>query len=329
MSSAAIVTTLKNQGASLLTFVEYHLAIGFSKIYLMFDDPEDPDQHLVSRIPGVEVSLCDDQIREKWKTLHKYQKYGAHIDMEVRARQTLNAELAMQYALSDGMNWLLHIDSDELFWISDSTIHPHLDRLGEIGLVSVKYHNFEAIPEKENIENCFLEVNTFKKPSKLLTKQGIDRNNLWPSNRKYFNFYSNGKSMCQVREDMVPGDVHKWSSKTEHIFTSSFYHPAILHYSCCGYQNFENKFKKLIDNGSTGVEFGVAIKDNGFTLDHDAITAFRQGDESAARDIYRNRVMLPPEEIKFFEERGLIERCHIGSRIESVLPTSSQPSLKH
>jgi len=45
MASAAIVTTLKSQGPSLLTFVQYHLAKGFERIYLMFDDPLDPDQN--------------------------------------------------------------------------------------------------------------------------------------------------------------------------------------------------------------------------------------------------------------------------------------------
>ncbi len=315
MSSAAIVTTLKNQGASLITFVEYHLAIGFSKIYLMFDDPEDPDQYLVSEIPGVEVFVCDKQIRDRWQSLHKYKKYGGYAETEVRARQTLNAELAMQCARSDNIDWLLHIDSDELFWISDATIHPHLDRLRQTGIVSARYYNFEAVPEAENIENYFLEVNAFKKPGKLLRKEGIDRNKYWPEGRKYFNFYANGKSMCQVREDMVPGDVHKWSSKTEHIYTSSFYHPCVLHYSCCGYQNFKNKFKKLIDNGSVGEEFGVAVKDHGFALDYDAISAYLRDDEEAARAIYRNRVMLPSEERTRLEKHGLIQMCDISSKI--------------
>ena len=36
--TAAIVTTLKQPGPSLASFLKYHSAIGFSRIFLFFDD---------------------------------------------------------------------------------------------------------------------------------------------------------------------------------------------------------------------------------------------------------------------------------------------------
>lgn len=316
MASAAIVTTLKSQGPSLLTFVRYHLGIGFSKIYLMFDDPTDPDQQLVQGIPGVEVIACDQALREKWRSLYKFRQYSEYIDTEVRARQALNAELAMQKALNEGIEWLLHIDSDELYWVPEKSIDPHLKRLEEMEIVSARYLNFEAIPNTEEVDDYFLEVTKFKKPKKMLTKQGIDIATLWPRDRKYFNFYTNGKSMGRVRHDMVPNDVHKWSSKTEYISVSSFYQPCILHYSCCGYKYFESKFKKLVENGSVGIEFGVAVKDKGFSLDYDSLSAYLNKDEETARQIYRNRVMMAEKDVALLEQHGVVMHCDIKTKFE-------------
>jgi len=317
MADAAIVTTLKSQGPSLLTFVNYHLAIGFSKIYLMFDDPNDPDRFLVQGIPGVEAIACDQSLREQWKPLHKFRQYGNHIEAEVRARQVLNAELAMQKALVEEIDWLLHIDSDELYWVPEESIDPHLARLEEMGVVSARYLNYEAIPHTESIDNYFLEVTKFKKPRKLLGKQEIDIGKIWPRNRKYFNFYVNGKSMARVRDDMVPNDVHKWTSKTEYISVSRFYQPCILHYSCCGYQYFESKFKKLADNGNVGIEFGVSVKEKGFSLDYDALSAYLNKDEKTALQIYRDRVMMSEEAIVLFEQQGVVLHCDIKTKLNA------------
>jgi len=189
--------------------------------------------------------------------------------------------------------------------------------LNEMGILSARYYNFEAIPDKEHIENYFLEVTKFKKPKKMLAKQGIDIDSSWPSDRKYFNFYNNGKSMGKVRSDMVPNDVHKWSSKTEHIPISSFYQPCILHYSCCGYRYFESKYKKLTDNGNVGIEFGVSIKDKGFSLDYDSLSAYLNGDDETARQIYRDRVMMSEDAIIRLEQQGVVLHCDIKSKFET------------
>ena len=317
MSSAAIVTTLKYQGPSLITFVEYHLAIGFERIYLMFDDPMDPDQDLVAAIPGVKVLPVDEGIKAQWQSLYKYKQYGPHINTEVRARQTLNAELALNMALQEGIEWILHIDSDELLWLSQSTIHTHLERLAEQEIICASYMNYEAVPDKEEVSNYFLEVTAFKKPRRLLEKQGVDVNALWQLPRKYFNFYNNGKSMCRVRQDMVPHDVHKWRSRSEHISTARYFHPAILHYACCGYDSFKSKFEKLINTGNKAEEFGVSMKDKGFTVDYDATMAYLQHDESRAREIYRNQVMLDTESIESYITAGVMERIDISSRLKT------------
>ena len=267
----------------------------------------------MSGIEGVQVVPVDNVIVEKWKSLRKYRQYGPFIETEVRARQTLNAELALKMALEEGIDWLLHIDSDELFWIPQPSITSHLTSLASEEIVSARYINFEAVPHQQEVTDYFLEVGAFKKPRKLLAKQGINVEELWQERRKYFNFYNNGKSMCRVRPDMVPNDVHKWRSWQHHIHTTSFYYPCILHFSCCGYQYFESKFRKLVDNGSEATEFGVSMKDKGFSIDYDATMAYRANDLKKAMEIYQNRIMMSEEKINHYVSCGIMERIDIAS----------------
>ena len=319
MTSAAIVTTLKGQGPSLKTFVNYHLSIGFEKIYLMFDDPLDVDIELVSDIQGVEAVAIDNAAREKWKSLKKFKQYEAHIDSEVRARQTLNAEMGLNMAKGDGIDYLLHIDSDELFWPRENTIHPHLQRLVKEEIISARYINFEAVPAQYDIEDYFLEVSAFKKSRALLAKQNIEVNDHWREKRKYFNFYNNGKSMCKVRDDMVPGDVHLWKSRESYIKTAKFYYPTILHYSCAGYQFFKTKYSLLLDNGYVASVFGKTDqKQKGFAVDYYATMAYRDGNEDKAKRIYENQVLMDQDKIDHYVDLRIMEQLDVPARIKNL-----------
>ena len=315
MQSAAIVTTIKHQGASLETFVRYHLSIGFGRIYLMFDDPSDRDQERISGYPEVKAIPVDQTIRDKWQTFHQYPRYDGHTEREVRARQALNAEMAMGMALEEGYDWLLHIDGDELFWPGEPSISKHLESLASEGLDVVKYFNQEGVPTLENIDDYFLQVKHFKKPRKLLAKQGINVKEIWQEPARYFNFYTNGKSMSRVRQDMVPNDVHEWRSKTGPVKSARFYYPAILHYSCCGYQFFKAKFQKHMDYNSDGTRFGITLRDRGFHLDYDALMAYKSGNETEARRLYRQHMMLSEESLERYKSAGLIQTVDVPGRI--------------
>ncbi len=316
MSSAAIVTTLKSQGPSLVTFVNYHLNLGFKRIYLMFDDPTDPDQELVSNIDGVTAIPVDDNTKKQWESLSKFERYGQHTGKEKRARQTLNAQLGLMMAMEEGIDWILHIDADELFWPGRNSLDTHLDTLIKDEVIAVRYFNFEAVPSTHEIGDYFLEVNAFKKPRKLLEKLNIDLSQHWQEKRKYFNFYNNGKSMCRVREDMVPNDVHKWRSRQHYIKTARYYYPCILHYSCCGYNFFKKKYQLVLANGFDGTVFGKStLKERGFTMDYNALMAYKNGEEERGREIYANHVMLDEERVQHYCDLKIIERIDVPGRM--------------
>ena len=62
----AIVTTLKQPGPSLASFLRYHLAIGFSRIFLFFDDPSDPYIEMARKFRHVRIIKNDAHLRRKW-----------------------------------------------------------------------------------------------------------------------------------------------------------------------------------------------------------------------------------------------------------------------
>eukprot|EP01126_Amoeba_proteus_P008294 TRINITY_DN1305_c0_g2_i13.p1 TRINITY_DN1305_c0_g2~~TRINITY_DN1305_c0_g2_i13.p1 ORF type:complete len:100 (-),score=10.03 TRINITY_DN1305_c0_g2_i13:561-860(-) len=53
--SAGIVTTLKGAKSTLESWLYYHLSIGFDKIFLFFDDPNDPSIQLCERFDESKV----------------------------------------------------------------------------------------------------------------------------------------------------------------------------------------------------------------------------------------------------------------------------------
>ena len=161
---AAICTTLRNAGPVLDSFVAYHLAIGFERLYLFFDDPSDPDLPRASLHAAVTAIPNDARLREHWRSLPQYPEQSAFIDSEVMARQVLNTEFAMELARPDGFNWLLHIDADELFYSPLQSAAEHFEQVERQQLETVVYLNYEAIPERDEIGDFFREVDLFKVP---------------------------------------------------------------------------------------------------------------------------------------------------------------------
>lgn len=155
---SAIVTTIRCNPAHyepVLSFVAYHLSIGFSHIYVFIDHSSNNGlldllirkftaQFVTVFLRTVELEAMQ---REKCSTFKDLEPYFC----EVPARQTVNAEYAYVIA-SEQFKWLLHIDIDELFYISGdsgdlqfSRVDDHFDYLDSLGVKSMTYVNHEGM----------------------------------------------------------------------------------------------------------------------------------------------------------------------------------------
>lgn len=293
-----IVTTLRN-AVALESFTRYHLAIGFDHIFLFFDDPNDPQIHDFENHSQITVIRGDDDLRRKWIESRSYKTFEIvrrFLDREIMARQILNVEIAMNLAVEKKIDWILHIDSDELFYSPDQSVKKHFQELEKSKINHAVYPNYEAVPEKINIDNPFKEVTLFK-----INRDCVDDgqfSDLQISSIKsvpqladrFFLFYTNGKAAARVSEGLLAGGVHRFFSlgvpcKRERI----------LHYACCGFENFWNKYRTLghFDDRWFGwIDIKVIEP---FHLDARDIVA--KGDRNLAREFYTKRVMISDKKI--------------------------------
>ena len=212
--------------------------IGFSKIYFFFDDVEDDfkkeDYELMQAAESytgfVKVVHCS----SKWfKQMQQeaspstWKLYGDYLTSDLIARQVLAVEQAIQLSCNDAMDWILHIDIDELiYWpplsngVSQlaknvardwfSRIPPHID--------GVRFYNAEAAPENCELMGAagdyFQEISLFKvNPSLIGSTFSSTLRECWPRKRAYFTAYQNGKSAVRCQRNIIPKGSHGFERK--------------------------------------------------------------------------------------------------------------------
>eukprot|EP00457_Paulinella_chromatophora_P006098 gb/GEZN01006116.1/.p1 GENE.gb/GEZN01006116.1/~~gb/GEZN01006116.1/.p1 ORF type:complete len:550 (+),score=80.92 gb/GEZN01006116.1/:40-1650(+) len=178
-SHAAIVTTVRHPPpGSLLQWLCYHTRLGFEHIFVFLDDPtEESTAIIVTSFDPARVTLVrNDQhllraVRERNSTV--YARYGPFGPAEVMARQLINADYAAHllrkmYTPTNAfhakkIDWLLHIDVDELFYVGPSfSIVSHFAKLKKQGFMSAVYLNYEAVAEQAE-SNFFQDTTLFKR----------------------------------------------------------------------------------------------------------------------------------------------------------------------
>ena len=214
-----IVCQVRDASTRIESFVKYHLKVGFAMIYLYFDDCGEIDDAEKARRAGgdkVQIRFRDANLVEEWSTLVGWDKLKAFAHGDVQVRQMLNALHALKRARSDRLDWLLHIDSDELFYPGEEakTIHDHFSDLDKTNCGVFTYYNYEAVPEEDTEEDPFRTVTLFKR-SLAVVPPDIDEGILdfWRSrspNNEVFLFYQNGKSAVRCSRSAVPASVHVW-----------------------------------------------------------------------------------------------------------------------
>ena len=257
-ASVAIVTTVAGMSAPMLRrWIRHHRKMGFSRVYLFFDDVDGDfteRDHAVMRAAaaytGFVVTVhCTrgwyQELQHGVATATTWARYCEFISSDLIARQVLAVEQAVQMACDDGLDWILHIDIDELLhWPTlDTTaagiaadiaprwfarIPEHVDAVRFLNLEaapeSVELGDgddggigddldcdvlLEAGPRRPGTGDCFREISLFKvNPSSLGSRfHSLMRRN-WPKGRAYFTAYKNGKTAVRCQRDVIPKGSH-------------------------------------------------------------------------------------------------------------------------
>lgn len=321
--NAAIVTTLVNSEKVIESFVNYHIQIGFKRIFLFFDDPLDTSIDKVKYLGAVTVIRNDDTLKARWLKTSQFLLFESKmelIDGEVMARQMLNMEVGCQMAREEGINWILHIDVDELFYSPHQSVSEHFADLTKRDIAYCQYMNYEGIPEKVLMEDFFKEVTLFRKNmSDFSLLQHIRYRARWQG--RFFHYYQNGKMAAKICKIVGPGihsfaldrsvKMNLWTTiqMTSHKFGSwlgiggPLKKPVILHYPVCGFEHFWNKYITLGD--FDGKWFG---RYDVLPFHKAASCAVAQMDVEQARDFYEKKVMMDEESIASLLKGGLLIR---------------------
>ncbi len=104
-------TTVKAPLPQVLAFVAHHLGLGAQRVWLFFDDPDDPAAAAVEGLSGVRVVRCDDgHWRKNGTGKGEKTRPEAH-----QVRQSQNVGAVYRRTTLD---WLVHLDIDEFIWPS-------------------------------------------------------------------------------------------------------------------------------------------------------------------------------------------------------------------
>src|SRR5258707_6040459 len=112
----AIAITVKDCKPYLDIFLHHHFSIGFDHIFLFLDDPSSETVNPGINNAKITVIKNDKELQMQWEKLRSYRHFGEFTQTECMARQILNVDVALKMALELKIDWLLHIDIDELFY---------------------------------------------------------------------------------------------------------------------------------------------------------------------------------------------------------------------
>jgi hypothetical protein len=173
---------------------------------------DDPDEAGVCIIPS------DDRI-----SINPGSQYG-HGSTHARMmhRQQINANRTIDLCCSAGIEWMFHIDSDELIMNCTGISR---DQMLATGVGQLRCVNHEIWPVW-NADNPFRECHLFKL-----------------NGRMVFNSYINGKSAVRVSRSVTATGAHRFQGFEGKSCAANDI--VILHYGCATYEIWRKKYERL------------------------------------------------------------------------------------
>ena len=210
-TNIGIVSMIK-QPKNLDTWLQKHRAIGIRHFYIRLEDTPE---------------LLDFLHDQSDVTLHVGKGTGVNEYTEIQKRQNVWVDDALKLAENDniGVEWLIHIDGDELLEGDLHQIQDFPDSVRTFWMQNVEAR-YERVPEKE--DNCFSAkcfINCAEHPDKCVS-------------------YGNGKGGGRVATDVSANGPHRFkSSKSDS--DENIDGIVVQHYESCDFEQYKQKFQRL------------------------------------------------------------------------------------
>jgi hypothetical protein len=161
----AITYTVKNEANLLPDAIAYHLAMGCSRIYVFFDGTTDNSRELIQ---GIDRVVCADSISPGALTSPPewvdeiVPRWGESMDV----RKRINTLFAADQAKTDGIEWLINIDPDELLILNDQATNSLKNTEAFFTPISAQVDqilipNLEAIPTSDGSGKPYIDCTLF------------------------------------------------------------------------------------------------------------------------------------------------------------------------
>jgi hypothetical protein len=249
----AIVITVKNEERLLKQNLLYHFGIGISHAFIYFDGTTDGGPKSIEDMGNVLIqsSVTPDLYRH----LTFLDKFTSNARKHHTARQCLNTYDAMLKSKAEGIDWLISIDADELFYTgNDKHISDFFSDLSDYDVIMLR--PLEVVNRKLNYENVMKEEVLFKTQKNFSSK--VDQiyfnvENPYSKSKITSSFWlghTMGKCALNVQKDLIPHNVHRFklkNSKTVNKVNRGF----ILHYHMYDFNDFIKKFKNFKNRPSS------------------------------------------------------------------------------
>ncbi|PKU71165.1 hypothetical protein MA16_Dca014790 [Dendrobium catenatum] len=227
----------------ILPWLYFHKVIGVSKFLLFVEGTAaKPDVSAVlESIPGVKViyrtaKLEDKQAKSRiWNETWLSNFFYKPCNYELFVKQSLNMEMAIVMARDVGMDWIIHLDTDELLHPVGAQEYSLRQLLSDVpsNVDMVIFPNYESSIERDDIKDPFSEISMFKKNYDHLPKEtyfGLYKE-ATRGNPNYFLTYGNGKSAARIQDHLRPNGAHRWHNYMKTPNEIKLEEAAVLHYT--------------------------------------------------------------------------------------------------
>ncbi|KAG9444756.1 hypothetical protein H6P81_016096 [Aristolochia fimbriata] len=238
------ITTSTSAGLEqILPWIYYHKVIGVGTFFLFVEGQAATSNvsAVLQAITGVRVIFRTKELEEKqaksriWNETWLSSFFFKPCNYELFVKQSLNMEMAIVMAWDAGMDWIIHLDTDELIHPAGAQEYSLRRLLSDIprNVDLVIFPNYESSIEREDIKDPFSEVTMFKKNYDHLPKEtyfGLYRE-ATHGNPNYFLTYGNGKSAARIQDHLRPNGAHRWHNYMKTPNEIKLDEAAILHYT--------------------------------------------------------------------------------------------------
>ncbi|XP_068341092.1 glycosyltransferase-like At3g57200 [Pyrus communis] len=226
-----------------LPWIFYHKVIGVSNFFLFVEGKAASPKvsKVLETIPGVKVIYRTRELEEQqaksriWNETWLSSFFYKPCNYELFVKQSLNMEMAIVMAREAGVDWIIHLDTDELIYPAGTHEYSLRQLLSDVpgNVDMVIFPNYESSVERDDIKEPFSEVSMFKKNYDHLPKDVYFGNykEATRGNPNYFLTYGNGKSAARIQDHLRPNGAHRWHNYMKTPNEIKLDEAAILHYT--------------------------------------------------------------------------------------------------